>query len=132
MLKKLILYAFKGMAIGAAIYLFILMLSFGKVETDTQDIVGVFIMGGLIGLLTDIFNWDYIPFYTALIIHFVISFAIVTTVNILLDKHFLNSHIMFQYISLFIITYTIVWVGNYISIKMSVEEMNKCLQKKNN
>ena len=72
---KFLDYFFTGMGFGSICYLCVLTFANPGVPPTAKGVVSIFILSGLIGILSMIFKTD-LPLLSAIIIHFIGSFIL--------------------------------------------------------
>ena len=125
LLKKCISYFLTGVGFGSTSYLAILTFVYPKVAPTQIGFISVFIMSGLIGLLSMIFQTD-LPFLIALIIHLAGSF-ILFILMMIISNFALNQ----ATIGLFFLIYLIVWAVVILMQVKTVHKINKRIKKRN-
>lgn len=97
---------------------------------DNKTTITVFAMGFLIGTMSVIFDITSLSYVTAIIIHFFITFTVITISNFILGSGtFLLNHI-FTYLAQFIFIYVIIWIGIYFFQRKDVATINQQLKKR--
>lgn len=124
LLKKSISYFLTGVGFGSTSYLAILTFAYPNVAPIPIGFISVFIMSGLIGVLSMIFETD-LPFTIALIIHFAGSF-ILFILMILISKFPLSQ----MAIGLFLLIYLIVWAVVILMQVNTVHKINSRIKKR--
>lgn len=125
LLNKCISYFLTGVGFGSTSYLAILTFVYPKGAPTPIGFISVFIMSGLIGLLSMIFETD-LPFTIALIIHLVGTFVLFILM-ILISKFPLSQ----MAIGLFLLIYLIVWAVVLLMQVNTVHKINSRIKKRN-
>ncbi|WP_203629677.1 DUF3021 domain-containing protein [Lentilactobacillus fungorum] len=130
--KTTLKFFFEGVEIGSAIYLMILLTGLQSSAPTSKNIASVMVMAGLVGLCSWLFTTDRISFLTAFIIHFFITFGLVTimmTVNGWLIWNSLTfwTELIVLYLIIYAIAWTLVRIGGYTKLK----RINAILKKRN-
>ena len=123
-LSNFINYFFTGVGFGAATYLIILTFAFPDVPTRL-GVISVFIISGLIGILSMIFAMD-VPPAIAFSIHIIGTFLLVLLMS-WINKWPIN----FWLIGVFILAYIVIWLIVIFSQVKTVKEINSSIKKRN-
>ena len=124
-LSNFINYFFTGVGFGAATYLIILTFAFPGVPATPLGVISVFIISGLIGILSMIFAADISPTIA-------FSFQIIGTFFIVLLMYWINKwSITFWSIGVFILVYIIIWLIVILSQVHTVNKINSRIKKRN-
>ena len=123
-LSNFINYFFTGVGFGAATYLIILTFAFPDVPTRL-GVISVFIISGLIGILSMIFAMD-VPPAIAFSIHIIGTFLLVLLMS-WINKWPIN----FWLIGVFILAYIVIWLIVILSQVKTVKEINSSIKKRN-
>ena len=124
-LSNFINYFFTGMGFGAIAYLIILTFAFPGVSTSPLGVISVFIISGLIGILSMIFAMD-IPLVMAFSVH-----LLGTLLLVLIMIWINNWPINFWLIGVFVLVYIVVWLIVILSQTQTVKEINSSIKKRN-
>ena len=103
-LKRGIRYFIRGMGYGSITYLAIIAFLTHNMTVSTTSVITVFIISGLIGELSFVFQTE-LPYSIALVIHLIGTF-ILYSVMMLINHWPLN----WQTIVIFIIVYIAIWL----------------------
>ena len=123
-LSNFINYFFTGVGFGAATYLIILTFAFPDVPTRL-GVISVFIISGLIGILSMIFAMD-VPPAIAFSVHIIGTFLLVLLMC-WINKWPIN----FWLIGVFISVYIVIWLIVILSQVRIVKEINSSIKKRN-
>ena len=123
-LSNFINYFFTGVGFGAATYLIILTFAFPDVPTRL-GVISVFIISGLIGILSMIFAMD-VPPAIAFCVHIIGTFLLVLLMC-WINKWPIN----FWLIGVFISVYIVIWLIVILSQVRIVKEINSSIKKRN-
>ncbi len=123
-LSNFINYFFTGVGFGAATYLIILTFAFPDVPTRL-GVISVFIISGLIGILSMIFAMDVQP-AIAFSVHIIGTFLLVLLMS-WINKWPIN----FWLIGVFILAYIVIWLIVILSQVQTVKEINSSIKKRN-
>jgi hypothetical protein len=124
-LSVLLNYFFTGIGYGAISYLCILTFGYAGVVPTVKSLVSVFIISGLIGLLSMIMRTD-LPLMAALGIHFVgtfFLFLIMMLVN--------NWPVNWWAILVFLLIYVVIWLICVLEQKRAISRINLQIRKRN-
>ena len=124
-LNNFINYFFTGIGFGAATYLIILTFAFPGVPATRLGVISVFIISGLIGILSMIFAMD-VPPAIAFSVHIIGTFLLVLLMS-WINKWPIN----FWLIGVFILVYVIIWLIVILSQVRIVKEINSSIKKRN-
>lgn len=127
-IKTLIVYAMYGIMVGATMYLLVMMTGVHVFSVTPVNIVALFVLSGLIGLLSRLFDGDRLSFIQQLSIHFVATFVLVVAVNAVMHWHFLSTGTWLRFGLIFLAVYFIVWLGWYVQTRLTADSMNAQLQ----
>ena len=123
-LSNFINYFFTGVGFGAATYLIILTFASPSIPTRL-GVISVFIISGLIGILSMIFAMDVPP---------AISFSvhIIGTFLLVLLMCWINKWpINFGLVGVFVLVYIVIWLIIILSQRQTVKEINSSIKKRN-
>ena len=123
-LSNFINYFFTGVGFGAATYLIIITFASPSVPTRL-GVISVFIISGLIGILSMIFAID-VPPVIAFSVHIIGTFLLVLLMS-WINKWPIN----FWLIGVFILVYIIIWLIVILSQVRIVKEINSSIKKRN-
>ena len=124
-LNNFINYFFTGVGFGAATYLIILTFAFPGVPATRLGVISVFIISGLIGILSMIFAAEVSP-TIAFSVHIIGTFLLV------LLMYWINKwSITFWSIGVFILAYIIIWLIVILSQVHMVNKINSRIKKRN-
>lgn len=129
-LKKAVIEVWFGIMVGTTVYLAALMFHAITIHPTTQNIASIFLMSGLIGLLSFLFQIDRLPFVLILGIHCLGTFFIVVVFNYLFHWDFLSNYNLFPFLLDFIIIYLIIWIGLYIYWWLTAKKINMKLKER--
>lgn len=125
MLKKIVRYILIGIGFASSIYLFD-KLFLGTGQFSRLEIASTLIMGALIGLISMIFELDdYLNFISQLVIHFVLTAAVVFAYNLI--NHFSIGSWGMWWLT-FVMIYIVVWIIVTSQINQDVLAINQKLQ----
>lgn len=127
-IKTLIVYAMYGIMVGATMYLLVMMTGVHVFSVTPVNIVALFVLSGLIGLLSRLFDGDRLSFIQQLSIHFVATFVLVVAVNAVMHWHFLSTDTWVRFGLIFLAVYFVVWLGWYVQTRLTADSMNAQLQ----
>ena len=119
--KQLLTEAVIGIMIGATVYLTTLMLHLDTINPTPRSIAGLFIMSAVIGILSSIFDLDWLSLPVAYGTHFISTFLVVLATNYLMGWQFLIS---------FIVIYAFIWIALYLSWRVTARKMTRILKKR--
>ena len=123
-LSNFINYFFTGVGFGATTYLIIITFASPSVPTRL-GVISVFIISGLIGILSMIFAMD-VPPAIAFSVHIIGTFLLV------LLMYWINKwSITFWSICVFILAYIIIWLIVILSQVHTVNKINSRIKKRN-
>ena len=118
-LKRGIRYFIRGMGYGSITYLAIIAFLTHNMTVSTTSVITVFIISGLIGELSFVFQTD-LPYSSALGIHLIGTFILYSVM--MLIKHWpLN----WQTIVIFIIVYIAIWLFIRLLEEQHINRINK-------
>ncbi|EKQ24346.1 DUF3021 domain-containing protein [Lacticaseibacillus paracasei] len=128
--KQLLTEAVIGIMIGATIYLTTLMLHLDTINPTPRSIAGLFIMSAVIGILSSIFDLDWLSLPVAYGTHFISTFLIVLATNYLMGWQFLIGSALTSFIISFIVIYAFIWIALYLSWRVTARKMTRILKKR--
>lgn len=117
-------YFVTGMGFGAISYLCILTFIYPGTAPTSKGVISVFIISGLIGILSMIFRTD-LPITIAIIIHLIgtfIAFAVMALIN--------HWNIGIASICLFLLIYLIIWLILIGEQKRTINQLNTRIKAK--
>ena len=125
-LSNFINYFFTGVGFGAATYLIILTFAFPGVPATRLGVISVFIISGLIGILSMIFAADVSP-AIAFSVHIIGTFLLV------LLMYWINEwSVTFWWIlGEFLLVYIVIWLIVILSQVHTVNKINSKIKKRN-
>ena len=123
-LSNFINYFFTGVGFGAATYLIILTFASPSIPTRL-GVISVFIISGLIGILSMVFAMD-VPPAIAFSVHIIGTFLLVLLMS-WINKWPIN----FWLIGVFILVYIIIWIIVILSQVHTVNKINSRIKKRN-
>ena len=123
-LSNFINYFFTGVGFGATTYLIIITFASPSVPTRL-GVISVFIISGLIGILSMIFAMD-VPPAIAFSVHIIGTFLLVLLMS-WINKWPIN----FWLIGVFILVYIIIWIIVILSQVHTVNKINSRIKKRN-
>ena len=123
-LSNFINYFFTGVGFGATTYLIIITFASPSVPTRL-GVISVFIISGLIGILSMIFAID-IPLAMAFSVH-LLGTLLLVLIMIWINKWPIN----FWLIGVFVLVYIVVWLIVILSQTQTVKEINSSIKKRN-
>ncbi|MDK1728464.1 DUF3021 domain-containing protein [Dellaglioa algida] len=126
MIKKIMRHISIGVLIGSFIFLLMLLTQMKPVTVTPEDIIRVFVMSALIGVLSMIFSIERLNFFVAILIHYVGVILIVGFSNNITDM--LGNP--FVYLIEITVIYVVVWIILRISTGLNVRSINNALQRK--
>ncbi|CAM2840708.1 DUF3021 family protein [Dellaglioa algida] len=126
MIKKIMRHISIGVLIGSFIFLLMLLTQMKPVTVTPEDIIRVFVMSALIGVLSMIFSIERLNFFVAILIHYVGVILIVGLSNNIIDM--LGNP--FVYLTEITVIYVIVWIILRISTGLNVRSINNALKRK--
>lgn len=118
-LKRSIRYFICGMGYGSITYLAIIAFLTHNITVSTTSVITVFIISGLIGELSFVFQTE-LPYSIALVIHLIGTF-ILYSVMMLINHWPLN----WQTIIIFIIVYIAIWLFIRLLEEQHINRINK-------
>lgn len=118
-LKRSIRYFICGMGYGSITYLAIIAFLTHNITVSTTSVITVFIISGLIGELSFVFQTE-LPYSIALVIHLIGTF-ILYSVMMLINHWPLN----WQTIIIFIIVYIAIWFFIRLLEEQHINRINK-------
>lgn len=122
--KKILGYFLTGMAYGSICYLVIIALLTQSYSVSRTSIISVFIISGLIGELSFLFESE-LPFLLAFMIHLAGTFSLY--VAMMLINHW---PIIWWTILLFIIVYIINWIIVRLMEERQINRINQQIEQK--
>ncbi|KRK45840.1 DUF3021 domain-containing protein [Dellaglioa algida] len=126
MIKKIMRHISIGVLIGSFIFLLMLLTQMKPVTVTPEDIIRVFVMSALIGVLSMIFSIERLNFFVAILIHYVGVILIVGFSNNITDM--LGNP--FVYLTEITVIYVIAWIILRVSTGLNVRSINNALQRK--
>lgn len=126
MIKKIMRHISIGVLIGSFIFLLMLLTQMKPVTVTPEDIIRVFVMSALIGVLSMIFSIERLNFFVAILIHYVGVVLIVGLSNNIIDM--LGNP--FVYLIEITVIYVVVWIILRISTGLNVRSINNALKRK--
>lgn len=126
MIKKIMRHISIGVLIGSFIFLLMLLTQMKPVTVTPEDIIRVFVMSALIGVLSMIFSIERLNFFVAILIHYVGVILIVGLSNNITDM--LGNP--FVYLTEITVIYVVVWIILRISTGLNVRSINNALKRK--
>ena len=126
MIKKIMRHISIGVLIGSFIFLLMLLTQMKPVTVTPEDIIRVFVMSALIGVLSMIFSIERLNFFVAILIHYVGVILIVGLSNNIIDM--LGNP--FIYLTEITVIYVVVWIILRISTGLNVRSINNALKRK--
>lgn len=126
MIKKIMRHISIGVLIGSFIFLLMLLTQMKPVTVTPEDIIRVFVMSALIGVLSMIFSIERLNFFVAILIHYVGVILIVGFSNNITDM--LGNP--FVYLIEITVIYVVVWIILRISTGLNVRSINNALKRK--
>ena len=126
MIKKMMRHISIGVLIGSFIFLLMLLTQMKPVTVTPEDIIRVFVMSALIGVLSMIFSIERLNFFVAILIHYVGVMLIVGLSNNIIDM--LGNP--FVYLTEITVIYVIAWIILRISTGLNVRSINNALKRK--
>ncbi|MCZ2491171.1 DUF3021 domain-containing protein [Dellaglioa carnosa] len=126
MIKKIMRHISIGVLIGSFIFLLMLLTQMKPVTVTPEDIIRVFVMSVLIGVLSMIFSIERLNFFVAILIHYVGVILIVGLSNNIIDM--LGNP--FIYLTEITVIYVVVWIILRISTGLNVRSINNALKRK--
>lgn len=126
MIKKIMRHISIGVLIGSFIFLLMLLTQMKPVTVTPEDIIRVFVMSALIGVLSMIFSIERLNFFVAILIHYVGVVLIVGLSNNIIDM--LGNP--FVYLIEITVIYVVVWIILRISTGLDVRSINNALKRK--
>ena len=126
MIKKIMRHISIGVLIGSFIFLLMLLTQMKPVTVTPEDIIRVFVMSALIGVLSMIFSIERLNFFVAILIHYVGVVLIVGLSN----KIIVMLGNPFVYLIEITVIYVVVWIILRISTGLNVRSINNALKRK--
>ena len=123
-LSNFINYFFTGVGFGAATYLIILTFASPSIPTRL-GVISVFIISGLIGILSMIFAMD-VPPVIAFSVHIIGTFLLVLLMC-WINKWPIN----FWLVGVFVLVYIVIWLIVILSQVHTVNKINSRIKKRN-
>lgn len=123
-LSNFINYFFTGVGFGATTYLIIITFASPSVPTRL-GVISVFIISGLIGILSMIFAMD-VPPAIAFSVHIIGTFLLVLLMS-WINKWPIN----FWLVGVFVLVYIVIWLIVILSQRQTVKEINSSIKKRN-
>lgn len=122
---KFLDYFFTGMGFGSICYLCVLTFANPGVPPTAKGVVSIFILSGLIGILSMVFKTD-LPLLLAIIIHFIGSLILFLIMN------FINNWLIsWDSIFIFILVYIIIWLIILLEQRKTVNKLNAKIKQRN-
>lgn len=122
---KILNYFITGVGFGATAYLCILAFVYPGAVPTIKGVISVLTISGFIGLFSMIFNTD-LPITISFIIHLVIVFG-----AFLLMVKINNWQIDLLSISIFIITYVVIWLICLLQQFRTIKKINEKIKQRN-
>lgn len=123
-LKRGIRYFIRGMGYGSITYLAIIAFLTPNMTVSTTSVITVFIISGLIGELSFLFQTE-LPYSIALVIHLIGTF-ILYSVMMLINHWQLD----WQTIIIFLIVYIAIWIFIRLVEEQHINRINQQLRKR--
>lgn len=123
-LKRGIRYFIRGMGYGSITYLAIIAFLTHNMTVSTTSVITVFIISGLIGELSFVFQTE-LPYSIALVIHLIGTF-ILYSVMMLINHWQLD----WQTIIIFLIVYIAIWIFIRLVEEQHINRINQQLRKR--
>ncbi|WP_105956689.1 DUF3021 family protein [Apilactobacillus quenuiae] len=125
--KRLCIEFFYGMLFGSMIWVLT-----GLFSGDINYRIIYLIICGLIGPLSELFNIDDLKPIYAFIIHFIVSFALISILNIISENfEIFEMPYLLNYLFNFIIIYVICWIISFAIFRKKTSEINDAIKKRN-
>ncbi|MRI04197.1 DUF3021 family protein [Lactobacillus reuteri] len=123
-LKRGIRYFIRGMGYGSITYLAIIAFLTPNMTVSTTSVITVFIISGLIGELSFLFQTE-LPYSIALVIHLIGTFILYSA--IMLINHW---QLDWQTIIIFLIVYIAIWIFIRLVEEQHINRINQQLRKR--
>lgn len=123
-LKRGIRYFIRGMGYGSITYLAIIAFLTPNMTVSTTSVITVFIISGLIGELSFVFQTE-LPYSIALVIHLIGTF-ILYSIMMLINHWPLD----WQTIIIFLIVYIAIWIFIRLVEEQHINRINQQLRKR--
>ena len=123
-LKRGIRYFIRGMGYGSITYLAIIAFLTPNMTVSTTSVITVFIISGLIGELSFLFQTE-LPYSIALVIHLIGTFILYSA--IMLINHW---QLDWQTIIIFLIVYIAIWIFIRLVEEQHINRINKQIRKR--
>lgn len=123
-LKRGIRYFIRGMGYGSITYLAIIAFLTPNMTVSTTSVITVFIISGLIGELSFLFQTE-LPYSIALVIHLIGTF-ILYSIMMLINHWPLD----WQTIIIFLIVYIVIWIFIRLVEEQHINRINQQLRKR--
>lgn len=123
-----------GVTIGSTLYLLVIAAGLQLTPPTAKNILSIMFMSGLIGLLSQIFDIDSLPYLTALVLHFLCTFMLVSMMmayNGWLFNEWQLPKFWFGYFLEYLIIYGLAWGIIELMISTKVKRINQALKKRN-
>jgi len=130
-IKNILSDALIGVMIGSTIFLLTIAVGLTAATTTPKLIVGIFIMSGSIGALTQIIAGNWLPFPAGIALHFVLTMLVVAATNFVFEWGWLNGHTIVNFVVTFVVIYALVWLGVYGHSWLTARQMNHRLRDRN-
>lgn len=110
-IRSLIVDALYGIMIGSTIYLMTIMLGIRAIQPTPVNLVGLFMMSAIIGIMTELTNIEWWSYTIVIIFHFLVTAVVVVGFNFLFHWQWLDSeNLVFSLVD-FVIIYFVVWIS---------------------
>lgn len=123
-LKRGIRYFIRGMGYGSITYLAIIAFLTPNMTVSTTSVITVFIISGLIGELSFLFQTE-LPYSIALVIHLIGTFILYSAM--MLINHW---QLDWQTIIIFLIVYIAIWIFIRLVEEQHINRINQQLRKR--
>ncbi|KAL3949309.1 hypothetical protein B2D45_06140 [Lactobacillus hilgardii] len=120
MIKRIL----SGLEIGSFIFLLISLFS-KETFINTETILFVLSLSGVVGAVTVVFDLDTLNFLTALLIHFCVIVAYITLFNVIFQLDFSIPTLLLSTFVIYIISYFVV----YVHLLIMTTNLNKLIKK---
>ncbi|MFK5279311.1 DUF3021 domain-containing protein, partial [Lacticaseibacillus paracasei] len=87
-------------------------------------------MSAVIGILSSIFDLDWLSLPVAYGTHFISTFLVVLATNYLMGWQFLIGSALTSFIISFIVIYAFIWIALYLSWRVTARKMTRILKKR--
>lgn len=129
-IKKWLHHILSGIRTGSTVYLIVIALSIQKSAPTIGNIISVFVLSGLIGMLRPLFDIfdERFAHSTLLLFHFLAVAVLVCCFMVYNNWAFLiaNWHFWFD----FILIYLFVWLFLYLDTNLKTKKINSALDKR--